>query len=103
MNQVEKNTAQTALFLGSRADGGVLGQAFKISEHTFFMMKGIDIVGQRLNAIFDKIGTGAGSVSNDTYNFYIDGASSTAAADVQVLAQQIVKQVKTSGFRGRRV
>jgi tape measure domain-containing protein len=99
-NQIERNTAQASLFLGSRADGGILGQTFRISEYTFFTMKGIDVVGQRLNQIYDKIGGGGGG--GDTYNFYLNDMPVAAGANVRAMGNELAKLLKTSGVRGRR-
>ena len=42
LNAIEHNTRYTMMYVGERADGGILGQLFKITENTRWTLGGVD-------------------------------------------------------------
>lgn len=49
LNAIEHNTRYTMMYVGERADGGILGQLFKITENTRWILGGVDDLRAHIN------------------------------------------------------
>ncbi len=102
MNAVEHNTRYAALYLGDRADGGILGQLFKIGDYLQFgtlvhavedfRNKFWDWSGKMLNA-----NGGSGGVSLSFSNCTFGGG--ITQSDVNTMFNSAVRQARLAGAR----
>lgn len=53
MNAVEHNTRYSMMYLGERADGGILGVLFRIQENTQFLQGQLDIISAQLTTFLE--------------------------------------------------
>jgi len=54
LNAIEHNTRYTMMYVGERADGGILGQLFKITENTRWILGGIDDLRAHINHTIEQ-------------------------------------------------